>query len=49
MKQTNAKVAVEVELPRDVLGDVDVSRLSVELRRLWVEYLATHGETVPEP
>jgi predicted HTH domain antitoxin len=35
MEQASAKVAVEVELPRDVLGDVDVSQLSVELRRLW--------------
>jgi predicted HTH domain antitoxin len=32
---TSAKVAVEVEFPRDVLGDVDASQLSGELRRLW--------------
>ena len=35
VKETSAKVAVEVELPRDVVGDVDASQLSVELRRLW--------------
>lgn len=36
MDRANGNVAVKVEIPRDVLGDVEVSQLSVELRRLWV-------------
>lgn len=35
MAQKDASVAVQVEIPRSVLGDVEPSQLSVELRRLW--------------
>jgi predicted HTH domain antitoxin len=35
MGQTEATVAVQVEIPRDVLGDVEASELAVELRQLW--------------
>lgn len=35
MGRTDARVAVKVEIPRDLLGDVEVSQLGVELRRLW--------------
>lgn len=38
-----SRVAVEVELPRDALGDVEVSELGIELRRLWaVEQVRRH-------
>jgi len=36
MGMISTSVEVRVEIPRDVLGDVDVSQLGVELRRLWV-------------
>lgn len=35
MSREEASVAVQVEIPRDVLGDVDLSQLGIELRRLW--------------
>ena len=35
MKRKEDSVAVKVEIPRDVLGDVEISQLGVELRRLW--------------
>jgi predicted HTH domain antitoxin len=36
MARRDASVAVQVEIPAELLGDVDVSQLGVELRRLWV-------------
>lgn len=33
--RTGASIAVQVEIPREVLGDADPSQLAVELRRLW--------------
>jgi len=43
MPQRRTSVAVQVELPEDVLRDVDVSELGVELRRLWaIEQVRTH-------
>jgi predicted HTH domain antitoxin len=35
VSREEASVAVQVEIPRDVLGDVEPSQLGVELRRLW--------------
>ena len=35
MARTDSSVAIEVELPRDALGDAEVSQLGIELRRLW--------------
>ena len=35
MDRTNVSVAVQVDIPQDVLGDVEVSQLGVELRQLW--------------
>lgn len=43
MGRTNASVTVEVELPRDALGDIEVSQLGIDLRRLWaVEQVRRH-------
>ena len=36
MSQREASVAVQVEIPKDVVGDVELSQLGVELRRLWL-------------
>jgi predicted HTH domain antitoxin len=35
VRREEASVAVQVEIPRDSLGDVEPSQLGVELRRLW--------------
>mgnify|MGYP005813157795 CR=1 FL=1 len=35
MEHTAEGVRVQVEIPHDLVGDVDVSQLGVELRRLW--------------
>jgi predicted HTH domain antitoxin len=35
MSPKEASIAVQVEIPRDVLGDAEISHLGVELRRLW--------------
>jgi len=43
MDRTDARVAVEVELPRDVLDDSEVPELGSELRRLWaIEQVRRH-------
>ena len=35
MGRIQGSVAVQVDIPRDVLGDVELSQLSAELRQLW--------------
>jgi predicted HTH domain antitoxin len=35
MAQTDASIRVSVEIPQELVGDVDVSSLGLDLRRLW--------------
>jgi predicted HTH domain antitoxin len=35
MAQTDACIRVSVEIPQELVGDVDVSSLGLDLRRLW--------------
>lgn len=35
MSRESVSIAVQVEIPRDVLGDDDPTQLGLELRRLW--------------
>lgn len=43
MSASDATLSVQVELPRDAVGDVDATVVGVELRRLWaVEQVRRH-------
>ena len=35
MVPTKGSVAVQVDIPREALGDLDLSKLGAELRQLW--------------